>query len=73
MSIVKKVTFLSILTASIIGMLAKMNYKKHMAKKAAKKNLLSFLFKFAGSTFNLLGYKFKSDSKKNWRKAFMFG
>ncbi len=73
MSIVKKVTFFSILTASIIGMIAKMNYKKHMAKKAVKKNFLSFLLKFAGSTFNLLGCKLKNDSKKSWKKVFMFG
>jgi hypothetical protein len=49
-----------------------MNYKKRMAKKAAKKHFLSFLFNFAGRTFNLLGSKLKSNSKKSCKKAFMF-
>ncbi len=73
MSLVKKITVFSIFIAAVFGVLAKLNQKRKLAKQAAKRNILSVVFKFLGNTFNYISCKMKCNSNRSCKKAFMQG
>lgn len=71
MSLFKKITIFSIFVSAAFGVLAKIIHKRTLAKQAAKKNILSVIFKFLDNAFNYISCKMKCNSNKSWKKAFM--
>lgn len=69
MGVVKKVTFISLLVATVAGTVAKVVIMRRCPKKTFKTTILSFVFRLAGGILNFIGNKMRCNSKPGWKKA----